>query len=335
MKNIEILKLANEYEEKLKKWVKPREIYDTEDSYREFLLSLGIIPLQLSSKDSSILGFGASAVAMKVLYKGKELVAKLSENRNDIESLSYIISLKNKLPSNLKKHIPEVYLIRYSEKYDEPNLAIMEELYPINNHVKNIIFAEYPKDKWKITLEKFKDKNFIRQLVAKFLSFPTSSNISNIFKSKIKDGVNLLTEFFFKYQYPENFRNFDYLNFSRSCKDILEFLFIEDNLDEDLMQEISIHLDLIKNEIYEFWKKIILHYEQWTFNSIFPGSPNLELNEIRVQFARQFPEAESIIKLLTYLKDSFGVSWEDLHESNIMQRKNGDLVISDFGLFHI
>jgi type III secretion system FlhB-like substrate exporter len=333
----EILKLADEYEEKLKKWVKPKEIIDTEDEYKELLLSLDIIPLNLpSSKNSSIVGFGASAIAMKVLFKGKEAIAKLSHQKSDIENLKKISDLKDKLPSNLKKHLPEVYFTRFSNNpATEPHIAIVEELYPTNKHVLSVLFAEFPRNKWQIIVEKFQNKSFVRQLVGKFLSFPTSSGISNIFKSRMKDGVNLLTEFFYKYQYPEQYMSFDPVEFSDSCKDILEFLFVDLDLDLDQQQEIDIHLSLIKNEIYSFWKRIVLDYDKYKFNALFPGSSESDLLEIRLSLARQFPEARSLIKLLTYLKDSFGVYWEDLHEGNIMQRKNGDLVISDVGLFRI
>lgn len=115
----------------------------------------GIIPVVAGNKD--ILGKGSFGKVFRVIYNGKPAIAKIAFDvddpravglNEDIAVWKKILALKQQMPENLKKHLPEIYLLDegtiqlgkfYNYKKEHYQLIVMEELTPLNKSLSGIM----------------------------------------------------------------------------------------------------------------------------------------------------------------------------------------------------
>ena len=148
----------------------------------------------------------------------------------------------------------------------------------------------------KINLNRLKDKNFIYNYL-KIKSIPENYYIL------INSIENIINE------YEKEKRKFDA---AFKCNNKIKNLIKE----SDIESNSKFKLYLLNNL-----------FGLNCFYQIFPLKFTKNINHYQ-----QFPEMKSLINCLIKLRE-FCISWNDLHYNNIMERKDGTLVISDPGLF--
>ena len=65
---------------------------------------------------TQLLGKGGFARVVRVIWKGKPAVAKITVGKNDSSKMLNLANLKDKIPNEFKKHIPIVYDHFFDEK---------------------------------------------------------------------------------------------------------------------------------------------------------------------------------------------------------------------------
>lgn len=316
-----LLKLADQFEQHVKNiYLKERKRQDPdadESFHQEMLMQLGIVPL-ITSGDNAYLGEGAYSYVYRVLYKGKPAVAKVSTNKQDSKNLINLHNLKNSL-GPLGKHIATVYdWFEYPMPDVTYYITVVEELVPLNPHVRASLFSIKPKNKQSL-LGRFKDKFFVNDFVNNLFNGvnpPKSLNPPDL--KRLKNSLNLL---FLQENFPTPL-SWDYLEKLLSDMYSLILGFLPKELEEDD----HIFLNFVYLKLKSSFRSLLFDIDK-----IFPIEPQ----PASETWAQSLPESKSIMKLLYILKGR-GIEWADLHGANLMERPGTrDIVISDPGLFNI
>lgn len=273
----------------------------------EIIKNKGIEIIDLISDRSSF------SIVYRALYKGKSVVLKITRSKNDAEAILKLNSIKDSL-GKYSKHIMNIfdYMV---EKYDDLTfyIFIVEELLPLNNHIKSVLFKKTSdvESRNKAPFNIIKDPSYIDELIKNVF------NINNVktYLSEVlsEDDIDILKETI-KQQIISsnkkiNIRNFIILFFNkRNINPTNRFMYF---------------IELIENSVN-------LIYEE---RDLFPASylSNDEMKEISLII----PESRSLLELLNILKERYNIEWEDLRSPNLMERKDGTVVISDPGCFYV
>lgn len=333
-----ILKLANLFkkatETELLKRFSPKEISSDE----KLLLKYNIIPIITLRRnpipyavtgeemETSLLGAGASSRVYEVMYKGKLVVAKITDNPNDILFLDKFSKIKSSFGEG-REHLPEVYDIIQDVK---GWIAVVEKLKPINIHLKTLLYQKYatPANR-KSFLTYLKDNGTISSIVDKIFE-----KFDWFFDNSILKKVKNIIVLTFRQENFDKHSQDDYQKFFSFFESF--FIDLKINIVYFIKQDTKLNLD--EDEVDEFAEKIIDELKKVILtlinnsSNVFPthqtfDSPNLTLT-------KALPETRSLVKALLKLEKKYGISWGDLHDQNIMERIDGTLVISDPGLFY-
>lgn len=93
------------------------------------LKEAGLIPASVDEK--TLIGRGSFGRVYNVIWKGKPTVAKVG-TESDAEAWSAILRIRESVPAEYHKHIPEIYEIIRKESY---SIIVMKKLVPMNNRV--------------------------------------------------------------------------------------------------------------------------------------------------------------------------------------------------------
>lgn len=194
------------------------EIGSTESKINEVLADLHITII--SGEGSEPLGSGAHGKVYRAIYNGKPSVAKIQVYKSasprpygqDVRGWERLMSIWDKVPDFVRKHIPEVFLAKEGEfVVDEAGqtveykyqIMVMEELRPISKKLKFSIegdswsgnkdstwlWEEELESLYQEILEKFTEKGF---------DPPARGEIRKIILEEIKSGESInskLTKF--------------------------------------------------------------------------------------------------------------------------------------------
>jgi hypothetical protein len=179
----------------------------------------------ISGEEYEPLGSGAHGKVYHSIYNGKPSVAKIQfypanlpiPFAHDVESWEKLMSIWDKVPDFVRKHIPEVFFAKEGEftvtklvlnppvqyKYQ---IMVMEELRPISKKIKFSIEGDgWPGNKDSAWLWEEELENLYLEILEKFTekSFdpPTRGEIKNIILEEIKSGESIsskLTKFLHK-----------------------------------------------------------------------------------------------------------------------------------------
>lgn len=268
------------------------------------------------------LGIGDNQAAFRIIYKGKEAVAKISSSWENTQNMLKLNQIKSSL-GELGKHIMNVYDMFKLQGNDIYYVTIVEPLLPIPSIIKNTLFTK-------------KDQN-----LTPYEQKIKESPLDNL--DQLKAIISGLTKkYVLKIDYPGLISEFEEslayelwtwfkTNNSIGQNDIkkMSYQIFKDVSYQVLGREISTGLSVFSDRL---WSTLDLLFS----GRIFPafGTPP-EPAHLKSNTAVVYPEVESLIKLLQILKDKYGIIWQDMHGENIMQRKDGTLVISDPGEFKL
>lgn len=362
-----ILKLAEEFEAKLREQMEKEQDLSFEEAY---LLSLGAIP---AGGEGSYLGRGNFSSAYRVIYQGKPAVAKITQSINDIKALEKLSAIKDSLPSDLRKHILNVYKIQYADnslinkQFQSlpirqrlrrptllPHVAIVEELEPLSSDILKNIFIyeselnndteegdssksleEEGNKRYNDIINKIKSNNQFLKAFTRGVLLSEKNKFKNFITNKdvFLNLFNKTSEILYSFNYPSLYEDFisepdenGLIHLTMLIKhNIINIL--QDNLitgaNTSLIEDYATYCS--QNKIFNFFKSL--------FTGLFPREYTYPDLELRYEILKTYPEIKSMIKLLKILKNKYNISFIDLSQENLMQRKNKDIVISDPGLF--
>lgn len=300
------------------------------------LMQNNIFPLQLikGKRITSHLGQGKFSNTYCVVYKGKEMVAKLTTDKASVEGPTKLFEIKKFVPAKFKKHIMTIF-----DQFHDPEngvyVILAELLEPLNAHVCNTITGKNTKS----ILYPLIDLGLINKTVENLFGWKNPEEFKELLGLKFSIFVRKLTEVVLNiFKTYENKRKTNSIIEKMSSKFLVELnnIFTDrqfSKLYNENKQKIDSFLYKIDLAFYGFLTKIfdkemnfprdITQYDESVYRYGFDPFEHI-------------PETKSLMEFLKYLKQVFGIEFYDLHRYNLMQRpKTKDIVISDPGLFEI
>ena len=330
------------------------------------LISLGYIPIifaknqylyQNSEKEhTSIIGKGVYGTAYDVTKDGKRLIAKFTEEDNELAVRKAIEKIRNQLPEEISKHVVKVYNIiqgldskqidrTKNQSYVETeHIIIMEPLIPMNKYEHEILY-----NGTKGIMTKNKIDSNIKNIPLLLSAIEQQMEEHDILGPALKNIEGLREELHFALLYAVKpiIDNFDFKN----TKDYYE---IASTISKDITREIAKRFikDIAKfdpNDEHNLaYNKNFYSYIRYSIND---GIHDLLSNiGSKTKFATHSHEDEdddsgkvsddapeqqaSFVRAMHYIRDNHGIEWGDLHGDNVMIRPSTrDYVASDVGNF--
>ena len=312
----QLYKVAKEFSKEnehefMKAWV------EDPGSLEKMLLKHDIVPIQtIHNKNlTSFVGKGAYSRVFEVLYKGKRAAAKVTGSIPDYSSVIKLWELRDSLPEEFKKYIMKVY---DHFKDGDFYVIVTEYLNKLPSNYRSELFgagyAYYAEDRRSGFLDS--DDNIMN----------IASRSVKIFESEFGHDVFTLSDMAVS-------------NYMLKNRDKLKSHFIDYNIGEEFMAyvfEILVKNGIDKRVANRISEIAVMNIrgilDDVTNGNVFPRhhSQRERVDLVKSKGDRQIND---FVAFLEYLKRSHDILWRDLHEDNIMQRSNGDLVISDPGLF--
>lgn len=313
-----------------------KEILKSQNLPKKTLLEEGSLSEDFEAKSKLENKFGLKETdyigqgLFNIVYIKNNLVYKFTRNREDVLKAILLKQLGTNIPEKYIKHIMHIEDFGYDEE-TKTYYLITEKLDPISKTEKSLLLGNVP------SLE----HNF----VATTLLTPSNLDIIiDIIKQNSNESQENLEKIdSLKHSYKQELLSLlvskiELLDFSGQTK--------PKNKEEELAlikENAKLFSGTIINSIYRFLKfklniniKInLLKAIQQTMalylsNERFPvmSKQDNKYNYRKERFGFE------LLEFLKYLKTQ-GIEFNDTHTGNIMKRKNGDLVLSDVGLFRI
>ena len=307
------------------------------DEAERDLLKHKIVPISTGGGSlSSYISSGLYSSVYEVMYKGKRMVAKVTQETHDAEQYRRVMELRKEVPSEVKKHLPNIYdIIELGDDNYFGGFAILSEmLQPLNPHVRDLLKSELGKKKMP-SIDSI--KKVIDRRMPRVLEYITSGSYM---LNKVKQDIDA----FFNTK-----KDFVYDN-------VVNYVLGTINKDPKINQYINLIANELKNVFmarkfkkHEWDKKDIdrtsktmaenlcknMYGSVSVFLKEFPRNYDSMVHEPEsITFFESLPETKSLLNALIYLNNEKGFRWSDLHLNNLMERPStGDIVISDVGNF--
>jgi hypothetical protein len=324
------LQKIENHETLLKKRLSPDILRENPIFYA--LIERGIIPIIASRvvndfnemEDTALLGKGFFSKAYEVYYKGRLAVAKITRSEQDYHSMLKLNKIKSALGSDAK-YLPQIY--DHFIASDSTYVIVVEKL----NHINpNLLTTIYPtkfqphQRSWQKTKDNVNENYLIDEIVSE-LNISAPMGMDKSIKAEVLEYI--IEDFRSAWRSSSNINDFN-----NKLKSKITFtkgtLHLPGTPDEEFLTETFMNNAIISIEF------LITEALQDMFPRNFPTNIPPSEERIKHQYYKEQPETADFIRFLYRLHDEFGISWEDLHPNNIMQRQStGDLVVSDPGLF--
>lgn len=278
------------------------------------LKSKGIVPVVAG--DTDIIGKGSFGKVIRVVYKGKPAVAKIAfeindrratELNKDVENWKKILALKDQMPEDLRKHLPEVYLLEedsvkmgryFGDITENYQLIVMEELYPLSRGLKGIM-------------------NKGRHSV---------SSMGNV----LEDFISEFNEFIYhEYNLPS-------ISSARLMKLVSEDAWSSTVTATDIGRVLIEHLvkiyPTINNRQFEDIKRQIFYLLDNDDNLSDMGRMSFPVSGNMQGTFKPTEEFSGLYAMLLWLREH-GVTWFDVKPANVMLGRDGNIKIVDVGAF--
>jgi hypothetical protein len=278
----------------------------------------------LYSNRSVVAGRGAYGVVLRGVYQGKPAVIKIETNigrpvTNEINNWMLILKLKETMPPEYKKHIPDIYKLNSDSVFKSGketfySVIIMEELFKLNDEIGELMSVGTPNSFMTIVELILNNLDYVYQV---------SVDISNSLEQ-------FESTYFRELQLPSSHSVFKiiYNNLiNLKSQNINKVTFYDKNTDE-IVNQIKIKTGKIyslfiapvdlKNNIHSHLSKMFRR---------FPDSKQKSF------VWENMPETQNFFKTLEYLNQNANLSWNDLHIGNVMMDRDGNLKIIDVGLY--
>ena len=285
---------------------------------QEILDQAGFQTLSSGSAKDSVLGEGANGRVYRGSYKGKPAAAKIIKSRyglGEVNKWKQILNIAQDFPPELKKHIPQIYLIQEGTHNNEPfELIIMEELKPLNKNLHELLNAyksSNQENHYSKTMNKlFKDPEFMYELAKNIYKHIQETYLFRYKMEQItpEEILKLLEQN--AYEFSDMSR--------REMADIMPKLFKDKyKLDSD-------DLLILQSAIFRATDSIF-----------FANSIPMNLEELEQKpMWEMIPETKEYFKMLRLLKD-YGIDFDDQSPDNVLLGNDDNLKLIDVGEFNV
>lgn len=282
------------------------------------------------------IGEGGFGDVFEVLWNGKRAVAKIFTEKNEHKVHQKLIELKKSLPRVIMKHLPTIY-----KMYEIPGtgvfafrdiyVTVLEYLAPLPNGLKGVSFDDVRPSKTKMQL-------FVAQ-INYLIKNP------DVLREEIKNIINNELD---KIEEP----NKQFNSQQRSARTLQKNNQIIDYVINDIIDELPTCLNeddpykelriLINNNCYKL-NRINEIQEHKLMSKIYEKIKDFIFSDKMVPYSHandknlnNFADKRvtALYKALKWLNKNEILSWEDLHEDNVMLRPSDNtLVAVDVGFF--
>lgn len=276
--------------------------YDFKDDLEEIL-----------DEDFQYIGQGA----YNLVYEKNNLIYKFTKSKNDGLKAKLLHELANKMPEEYQRYI--MYIDDNGSlnlKGDTVYYIVTEKLFPLTNREISELFNIKRENK------ELNKKKYLPNVFKNIISPNNFNEIVDLFIKNIEDNSK-----------KEEVDQLKYNRIGQTMKDniIKEF----DNIDSEFTLDLDNDV-IFSNIVSEEFNKLNIKYDydfRYELRDYFTNKrQDIPLDYSHIYFNNKNKE---FVKFLKYLKTNFNIESADLHFNNIMKRKNGDLVLSDVGLFRI
>jgi len=340
-----------------KRWESPSEPH---------LLEAGLEPIRFIAGTESLRREEGSESKegniYEVLYKGKVAVAKVLEGMEPTEPKVWerIIDIKESLPEDQARHLPEIYDIIKTNEYT--TIIVMERLDPPDPHIRRVLRTKSLRERDLV----LKNEEFLADALRSAFNAideyePDSddsakSEVYAMFSSdKELIRQTIEGELIKKEITPEDISE----RIQGLASGYIKMFNIDDSgLSKEISSEIQkrflSHIETSQRPVAKYYStKDIDNTIQVLERSNPPGTPRSDraketiddLNVERLESVyseapesflyseKYMPETRGLFALLNSLKD-LGIAWSDVHANNIMERPGTrELVLIDVGFF--
>jgi hypothetical protein len=252
-----------------------------------------------------------------VVYEKNNLIFKFTKNKSDVLKAKLLHELANKMPEEYQRYI--MYIDdtgSFNLEGDIIYYVATEKLFPLTNREITELFNIKRENK------ELNKKKYLPNVFKAVINTDNFNEIINLFIKNLLD--NSKTE------------EIDQLKYNRAGQTMKDNIIKEfDEIDS----EFTIDLDndvIFANIVSEEFDKLNIKYDadfKYELRDMFTNKrQDIPLDYSHIYFNNKNKE---FVRFLKYLKTNFNIESADLHFGNIMKRKNGDLVLSDVGLFRI
>lgn len=260
---------------------------------------------------------GTFSRVYEVDFNGKWAVAKITNSTKDMQVINDLYNLKEKLGEGAK-HILNVYAT-FRDKDSQGNniyIIVAEYLKPLNPHIKDLLAPEGTIEKPKSSkVFNFEEKYINTEYVSPIIEEQLNSINDSGRITKLEDReliLDVLLAAFTQILKNNNSENPTKMNeIAHSLRSRLDGV-----MDAPSSKILSTDMSRV------FYGLINRNY--------FPLN-STEYNS-SAKIYDVIPETESLMKTLKLLS-SMGYNWADVREANVRERTNGDIVVSDPGMF--
>lgn len=297
----------------------------------------------------------------EVLYRGKVAVAKVLEGMEPTEPEVWrkIIDIKDSLPEEQAKHLPEIYDIIKTDKYT--TIIVMELLSPPSSHIKRVLRTKELRDKDLV----LKNEEFLAdalrsafKAIDEYRPDPSDEAKSEVYAMFSSDRYAIMQtiegELIRKEIGPEDISE----RIQNLASGYIKIFNIDDSglskeISDEVQKRFLLHAETSPRPVAKYYstrdidntiqfleggtpeatrsdraKKTIDDLSEERSDAVYSETP-----ESFLYSEKYMPETKGLFALLNSLKD-FGIEWSDVHANNIMERPGTrDLVLIDVGFF--
>lgn len=309
--------------------------------YMEVMKAHNFKPISTGESGTSFLGEGVFGVVFRGAYNGKDSAIKIvpygyEEDSSEIDVWNKMLKIKDSMPEEYRKHIPDIYALGKSSIMNEYNeemkycYIIMEVLKPLDSQTRNIIsgFAyAFPKDTPDES-EILKDNDYLVWLAKLCAQVFTATQVGMSVGMQNIDLSKVYKIIF------DNLKDINEANINNVATMIVEYF---NSLYKEMFKK-NISSKKINEIIKAISMRIIGSYSlrrmpnsYYTSEQISSGYYTKDL----LPYWNQHPRVTSFLKMLNYLKDKHNIEWSDVHSNNIMIGNDDNLKLIDLGYFKI
>lgn len=290
--------------ELMKEWV------ENPSEKENVMLAHDVIPIQKVNRYNNLTSYiskGAFSQVYEALYNGKRVAVKVTDSKDDVVALKRLYDLKSSLPEEYRKFITNIYS---SFKEGDFYYVVVEYLYPVNEHIKRNFFRN--EDYEAVRHSVIENKELIRKIIRMAVE---RNRVPPEIASDLVDFIESASK-----EYLEQTSKFGYSEYG--VRNIL--------INSIWKQFGDVDVDIFKVE--NIVSDIAYYIQDLSKSDLFPREHD-DHRSIQLTRMRGNRQVDELLDFLEFLKSNYNIFWADLHGQNIMQRRNGDLVISDPGLF--
>lgn len=267
-----------------------------------------------------------------IVYKKENKIYKFTLNKNDVLKALALQSIKPRIPEKYEKFVMDIFDFGYDEDSNFYYI-VSEVLEPLQASEASILLGNESKIEMGFVATTLITERFVDEIL-NTIKENTTSNI-------IIEGIDKINMFrSTKSNLMDDIKNtVESIDFQIGSKD-------KEKIKEAIVsnaRKFGIEIFLTISKFLKNKLSINEEIELSSSRNIMKFISNKYVNFIRFpkNFTTDYSKFDKsrygfeLLEFLEYLKENYQIFFKDLHTGNLMKRPNGDIVLSDVGLFKI